>query len=203
MASSTPRENRSFFLAHTNWISKVCVFVFIQNASIDSRPHYRFGAFSTVRTETFENKRLARCDVCWTLSCRRIPTASDKHCWDTSTQRCFFHFWPVSWSSQCWLSHLALPNLADQHWEGKKMANCPKNFYWDCTGYFVFLHLFKRFTTMGTHIRSLIYQVSFFIFFYCLFMASMNKTVILSYLVIPNFPLWNEKSLSYYKKRYW
>ena len=77
----------------------------------------------------------------------------------------FFHFWPVSWSSQCWLSHLALPNLAHQHWEGKKMANCPKNFDWDCTGYFVFLHLFKRFTTMGTHIRRLIYQVSFFIFF--------------------------------------
>ena len=77
----------------------------------------------------------------------------------------FFHFWPVSWSSQCCLSHLALPNLADQHWEGKKMANCPKNFDWDCTGYFVFLHLFKRFTTMGTHIRRLIYQVSFSIFF--------------------------------------
>ena len=90
MASSTPRENRSFFLVHTNSISKVCVFVFIQNAPIDSRPHYRFGAFSTVGTETFENKRLARCDVCWTLSCRRIPTASDKDCWDTSTQRCFF-----------------------------------------------------------------------------------------------------------------
>ena len=105
----------------------------------------------------------------------------------------FFHFWPVSWSSQCCLSHLALPNLADQHWEGKKMANCPKNFDWDCTGYFVFLHLFKRFTTMGTHIRRLIYQVSFFIFFfYCLFMASTNKAVILSYLVIPNFSWWND-----------
>ena len=26
------------------------VFVVIENASIDSRPHYRFGAFSTVQT---------------------------------------------------------------------------------------------------------------------------------------------------------
>ena len=52
-----------FFLVHTNSISKVCVFVFIQTASIDSRPHYRFGAFSTVRTETFENKRLARLET--------------------------------------------------------------------------------------------------------------------------------------------
>ena len=24
------------------------------------------------------------------------------------------------------------PNLAHQHWEGKKTANCPKNFDWDC-----------------------------------------------------------------------
>ena len=68
----------------------------------------------------------------------------------------FFHFWPVSWSFQCWLSHLALPNLAHQHWEGKKIANCPKNFDWDCTGYFVFLHLFKRFTK--AHLSSLIFH---------------------------------------------
>ena len=53
------------------------------------------------------------------------------------------------------------PNLAHQHWEGKKIANCLNNFDWDCTGYLVFLYLFKRFTTMGTHIRRLIYQVSF------------------------------------------
>ena len=26
--------------------------------------------------------------------------------WDISTQRCFFHFWPVSSSSQCCLPHL-------------------------------------------------------------------------------------------------
>ena len=28
---------------------------------------------------------------------------SDKNSWDPSTQHCFY-FWPVSWSSQCWLS---------------------------------------------------------------------------------------------------
>ena len=39
---------------HTNAFSKVCVFVVIENASIDSRPHYRFDAFSTVRTKTLE-----------------------------------------------------------------------------------------------------------------------------------------------------
>ena len=30
---------------HTNAFSKVCVFVVIANASIDSRPHNRFDAF--------------------------------------------------------------------------------------------------------------------------------------------------------------
>ena len=39
---------------HTNAFSKVCVFVVIENASIDSRPHYRFDAFSTVRTKTLQ-----------------------------------------------------------------------------------------------------------------------------------------------------
>ena len=39
---------------HTNALSKVCLFVVIENASIDSRPHYRFDAFSTVRTKTVE-----------------------------------------------------------------------------------------------------------------------------------------------------
>ena len=32
-------------------------------------------------------------------------SVSDKNSWDPSTQHCFY-FWPVSWSSQCWLSHL-------------------------------------------------------------------------------------------------
>ena len=39
----------------------------IENASIDSRPHYRFDTFWTVHTKTFENDRIARCDVRWTL----------------------------------------------------------------------------------------------------------------------------------------
>ena len=42
---------------------KVCVFVVIDNASIDSRPCYRFDGFWTVHTKTFENDRIARCDV--------------------------------------------------------------------------------------------------------------------------------------------
>ena len=37
-------------------------FVF-DNASIDSRLHYSFDAFSAVHTKTFENDRIARCDV--------------------------------------------------------------------------------------------------------------------------------------------
>ena len=39
----------------------------MKNAAIDLRPHYRFAAFSTVQTETFENDRIARRDVSWTL----------------------------------------------------------------------------------------------------------------------------------------
>ena len=39
----------------------------IENESIDSRPHYRFDTFWTVHTKTFENDRIARCDVRWTL----------------------------------------------------------------------------------------------------------------------------------------
>ena len=48
---------------HTNAFSKLCVFVFIENASIDLRPHYRFDAFSTAHAESFENDSIARCDV--------------------------------------------------------------------------------------------------------------------------------------------
>ena len=36
---------------HTNAFSKVCVFVVIENASIDSRSHYLFDAFLTVHTK--------------------------------------------------------------------------------------------------------------------------------------------------------
>ena len=54
---------------HSNALSKVYVFVVIENASIDSRPHYRFYAFSTVRTITFENDRIARCNVSKTCTC--------------------------------------------------------------------------------------------------------------------------------------
>ena len=52
---------------HTNVFSKVCVAVVIENASIDSRLHYPFDVFSTFHTKTFENDRMARWDVSWTL----------------------------------------------------------------------------------------------------------------------------------------
>ena len=42
---------------------KVCVFVFIEKASMNSRSHYRFDAFSTVRAKKFESDRITRCDV--------------------------------------------------------------------------------------------------------------------------------------------
>ena len=47
---------------------KACVFV-IENALIDSRPHYHLDASSTVHTKTFENDsdRITRCDVSETL----------------------------------------------------------------------------------------------------------------------------------------
>ena len=56
-------------------------------------------------------------------------TVSDKNSWDTSTQLAVFFFT---------LAHLLVlpilfitgnsPNLAHQHWEGKKTAKCPNNF---------------------------------------------------------------------------
>ena len=42
---------------HSNAFWKVCVFVIIENSSINSGPHYCFDAFSTVPTKTFENDR--------------------------------------------------------------------------------------------------------------------------------------------------
>ena len=48
---------------NTKAFSKVYVFVAIEKTSIDSRPHYRFDAFSNVQTKMFENDRIARCAV--------------------------------------------------------------------------------------------------------------------------------------------
>ena len=49
---------------HTNTFSKVRVFrCHKKNASIDSRPHYRFDAFLTAHTKTFENDKITCCDV--------------------------------------------------------------------------------------------------------------------------------------------
>ena len=52
---------------HTSAFSKVCIFLVIKNASINSRSHYRSDAFLTVHTKTFQKDRIARCDVSWTL----------------------------------------------------------------------------------------------------------------------------------------
>ena len=41
--------------------TKECVLVFTENALIDSRPHYRSDAFSTVHTRTFKKDRITRC----------------------------------------------------------------------------------------------------------------------------------------------
>ena len=68
---SVASEQRWLFIAlgpvHT-------YFVVIENASIDSRPHYRFGAFSTVHTKTFENDRIAHWVLSWTLCTSYKPT---------------------------------------------------------------------------------------------------------------------------------
>ena len=57
----------NFCPVHTNGFSKVCVFVVIENASVDSCPHHYSDAFSTVHTKTFEKDRIARCEVSRTL----------------------------------------------------------------------------------------------------------------------------------------
>lgn len=44
---------------NTDAFPKVCVFGVIEGASIDSRPHCRFDAFSTAHTKTFQNDRIA------------------------------------------------------------------------------------------------------------------------------------------------
>ena len=55
-----------------------------------------------------------------------------KQFWHFHPTLFFFCFWPISSSSQCCFLQLN-PNLAHQHWEGKKTAKCPNNFDWDCT----------------------------------------------------------------------
>ena len=47
--------------------TSLSVSVVIENASIELRQNYNFDAFSTLHTRTFENDRIARSDVSWTL----------------------------------------------------------------------------------------------------------------------------------------
>ena len=44
----------------TYLVSKVCVFVVIENASIDSHPYYRFDAFSTLHTKALSLMRFQK-----------------------------------------------------------------------------------------------------------------------------------------------
>ena len=75
--------------AYTNTFSKVCVFVGSENASRSNRvPFYRFDTFSTVHTKTFENGRIARCDVSGPL-CARYKHACLRYF------RCSFSFWCI------------------------------------------------------------------------------------------------------------
>ena len=65
--------------------------------------------------------------VIWLGDCRQTKlqcTVSDKNSWDTSTQHGFSLL-----ARLLVLPMLAIaPNLARQHWEGKKTAKCLNNF---------------------------------------------------------------------------
>ena len=68
---------------HADAFSKVCVFVVFENASIDSRPHYRFDAFSNVHTKTFENDSSTRFNAIWNLcACPSMPGYNSRGTYD-------------------------------------------------------------------------------------------------------------------------
>ena len=80
---------------HTNSFSEVCVFVVIENALIDSHPHYHFDAFSIILTKMLENDKIACCDVSRTLCA----------CYKHTRLRYFrssFSFWCVFDCSHYW-----------------------------------------------------------------------------------------------------
>ena len=68
---------------HADAFSKVCVFVVFENASIDSRLHYRFDAFSNIHTKTFENDSSTRFNVIWNLcACPSMPGYNPRGTYD-------------------------------------------------------------------------------------------------------------------------
>ena len=67
-----------------------------QNASIESRLRYLFDVLSTVSTKTFQNVRIARCDVSWSL-CARLQT----HACDISFWSAFDPFRPSASNTIC------------------------------------------------------------------------------------------------------
>ena len=70
----------------------------IENPSIGSCPHYSFDAFSAFHTKTFENERIARCDVSWTLGKHMLQT----HALAMFLFWCVFdHFWPSALITIC------------------------------------------------------------------------------------------------------
>ena len=103
-------------------LPRECVFVVIENlnASIDSHPHYRFDAFSTVHTKKVENDRIASCDVPVELYAHATDTRACYifgHPFDsdafstvhTNTRYTRFHFDPVlrTFSSLCFFDENA------------------------------------------------------------------------------------------------
>ena len=52
----------------------------------------------------------------------------NKNTWDTSTQRRFFSVFARLLVLLMLFIAVNSPNLAHQHWDGKKTAKCPNNF---------------------------------------------------------------------------
>ena len=51
-------------------------------------------------------------------------SVSDENSWDPSTQRSFY-FWPVSWSSQCWLSQFTHQILHTNIGRARRQQSAP------------------------------------------------------------------------------
>ena len=106
--------------AYTNTFSKVCIFVGSENASRSNRvPLYRFDTFSTVHTKTFENGRIARCDVSGPL-CARYKHACLRYF------RCSFSFWCVFVRPHKYDMYIvfALIHFQEHFFPNKNASNC-------------------------------------------------------------------------------
>ena len=102
-------------------------YCFMQSTLIDA-VKIRAPFSGTLSLSTEQNK------TCYDFSLHNLHAVSDKNTWDTFTQRCFFTSGPCPCSPNVDYMCIAVnsPNLAHQHWEGKKTAKCPNNFDWEC-----------------------------------------------------------------------